>query len=89
MGTRVLLLGTDFVLLTALPVQADWSVPDHAAICLQVPPGLQQRHPSDTQVVGDLNAHAGTLPLIVQDQSPVAIPLLPKPWWTDELARTR
>jgi hypothetical protein len=89
MGTRVPLLGTAFVLLAALPVQADRPVPDHDAICLQVPTGLQQRHPSDMQVVGDLNAHAGTLPLIVQDQPPVAIPLLPEPWWTDELARRR
>jgi hypothetical protein len=88
MGTRMPLLGTAFVLLTALPVQADRPVPDHADR-LQVPTALQQRHPSNMRAVGGLNAHAGTLPLIAQDQSPVAIQWLPEPWWTDELARRR
>jgi|tagenome__1003787_1003787.scaffolds.fasta_scaffold19470043_2 hypothetical protein len=65
MSTRVPLLGTVFVLLTAMPVQADRLAPDHAN-GLQVPTGLQQQHPSDMRAVGSLNAHAGTLPLIAQ-----------------------
>jgi hypothetical protein len=51
MSTRVLLLGTVFVLLTAMPVQADRLAPDHAN-GLQVPTGLQQQHPSDMRAVG-------------------------------------
>jgi hypothetical protein len=88
MRTRVLPLGTAFVLRTTMPVQADRPVPDHLAY-LQFPTDLQRRHPSPMPAVGGLNIHAGTLPSTPQDQSPAAHRVLPRPWWADDFARRR
>jgi hypothetical protein len=56
MRTRVLPLGTAFVLRTTMPVQADRPVPDHPAY-RQFPTDLQRRHPSPMPAVGGLNIH--------------------------------
>ena len=88
MRTPLLLLGTAFVLLNAVPVRANQPVPDHAAY-RQFPTDLQRWHPSAMPAVGGLNIHAGTLPSTPQDQSPLAHWVLPRPWWADDLARRR
>jgi hypothetical protein len=88
MRTRVLPLGTAFVLRTTMPVQADRPVPDHPAY-LQFPTDLQRRHPSPMPAVGGLNIHAGMLPPTAQDQTPAARRLPPQPWWADDLVNRR
>ena len=54
MRTRVLPLGTAFVLRTTMPVQADRPVADHPAY-LQFPTDLQRRHPSP--MLGSVDIH--------------------------------
>jgi hypothetical protein len=88
MRTPLLLLGTAFVLLNAVPVRANQPVPDHAAY-RQFPTDLQRWHPSAMPAVSGLNIHAGMLPPTAQDQTPAARRLSPQPWWADELARRR
>jgi hypothetical protein len=88
MRTRVLPLGTAFVLLTTMPVQADPPV-SHQADYLQLPTGVQRWHSSQMRPASGLSIHAGTPPPTSQNQTPAARRLLPQPWWADELARRR
>jgi hypothetical protein len=88
MRTRVLPLGTVFVLLTTMPVQADPPV-SHQADYLQLPTGVQRWHSSALRAVGGLNIHVGMLPPTAQNQTPAARWLLPQPWWGDELVNRR
>ena len=88
MGTRVLPLGTAFVLLTTMLVQADRPVPDHADY-YQFLTDLQRRHPSPHASGWRPEHSSGTLPSTPQDQSPAAHRVLPRPWWADDLARRR
>jgi hypothetical protein len=88
MRTRVLILGIAFVLLTAIPVQADLPVSDDAKH-RQLPTKLQQRHLSATRAVGDLIIHASTLPPTAQDRTPAARRLPSQPRWMDEFAHRR
>ena len=88
MRTPLLLLGTAFVLLNAVPVRANRPAPDHAAY-RQFPTDLQQRPPSHMRPASGLNIHASMPPPTAQNQTPAARRLLPQCWWGDELVNRR
>ena len=71
MRTPLLLLGTAFVLLNAVPVRANRPAPDHAAY-RQFPTDLQQRPPSHMRPASGLSINAGMPPPTSQNQTPAA-----------------
>jgi hypothetical protein len=88
MGTRVLMLGIAFVLLTTMPIQADAAasyVADHP----QFPTEMRQQHQSAIRTIGGLTVHASTLPSIAQDQTPAVRWPPPHPWRADDVVHRR
>jgi hypothetical protein len=88
MRTPVLMLGIAFVLLTAIPIQAD-PVASIAADHLQFPNEMQQQHQSAIRAISGLIVHASTLSSITQDQTPAVRWPPPQPWWADEVVHRR
>jgi hypothetical protein len=88
MRARVLMLGIAFVLLTAIPIQADTAA-SYAADHPRFPTEMRQQYQSAMRAIGGLLSHASTLPSIAPDQTPAVRWLPPQPWWVDDVVHRR
>ena len=88
MRTRVLMLGIAFVLLAAMPIQADPATSD-AADHLRFLTEMRRQHQVAIRATGGLISHADTLPSTARDLTSIARRLPPQPWWVDEVTHRR
>jgi hypothetical protein len=79
MGTRLLILGIAFVLLTVIPAQADLPVSDEADQ-LQLQIEMQQQHQTAIRAVSGLIIYASTIPSTAQDPTSAARRPLSQTW---------